>query len=89
MIRFRFWRSVEDAASAEAWASPQPGYYDGPADAYRHIVGTAEARRRYGFGTAYALATANEMLVSTVSPAKAWSLLPNSRFEVRVIAPRS
>jgi hypothetical protein len=62
MIRFRFWRSVEDAASAEAWASPQPGYYDGPADAYRHIVGTAEARRRYGFGTAYALATANEML---------------------------
>lgn len=53
MSRFRFWRSVEDAASAEALASPLPGYYDGPADAYRHIVGTAEARRRYGFGTAY------------------------------------
>jgi len=26
-----------------------------------YIVGTAEARRRYGFSTAYALATANEM----------------------------
>lgn len=62
MIRFRFWRSVEDAASAEALASPLPGYYDGPADAYRHIVGTAELRRRFGFGTAYALATTNEML---------------------------
>ena len=62
MMSFKFWRSVEDAASAEALASPLPGYYDGPADAYRHIVGTAEARRRYGFGTAYALATANEML---------------------------
>jgi hypothetical protein len=42
-------------------ASPLPGYFDGPADAYRHIVGTAELRRRFGFGTAYAIATGNEV----------------------------
>ncbi|MBY0332355.1 MAG: hypothetical protein K2X49_17005 [Acetobacteraceae bacterium] len=62
MSGFMFWRSVGDAASAEALASPLPGYYDGPADAYRHIVGTAELRRRFGFGTAYAIATGNEVL---------------------------
>jgi hypothetical protein len=42
-------------------ASPLPGYFDGPADAYRHIVGTAELRRRFGFGAAYAIATGNEV----------------------------
>jgi hypothetical protein len=55
-----FWSSVERAAAAEASGSPLPGFYDGPADAYRHIVGTAEMRRRFGFGTAYAIAYANE-----------------------------
>lgn len=62
MSGFMFWRSVADAASAEALASPLPGYFDGPADAYRHIVGTAELRRRFGFGTAYTIATGNEVL---------------------------
>ena len=56
-----FWSSVENAAAAEASNSPLPGVYDGPADAYRHIVGTAEMRRRFGFGTAYAIAYANEI----------------------------
>lgn len=62
MSGFMFWRSVGDAASAEALASPLPGYFDGPADAYRHLVGTAELRRRFGFSTAYAIATGNEVL---------------------------
>ena len=62
MSGFMFWRSVADAASAEALASPLPGYFDGPADACRHIVGTAELRRRFGFATAYAIATGNEVL---------------------------
>ena len=62
MSEIRFWRSVSEAASREAMASPLPGYNDGPADAYRHIVGTAELRRRFGFGTAYAIATGNEVL---------------------------
>jgi len=62
MSGFMFWRSVGDAASAEALASPLPGYFDGPADAYRHIVGTAELRRRFGFGRAYVIVTGNEVL---------------------------
>lgn len=62
MSDIRFWRSVGDAAAAEAMASPLPGYLDGPADAYRHIVGTAELRRRFGFGIAYGIATGNEIL---------------------------
>lgn len=62
MSGFMFWRSVSDVATAEALASPLPGYFDGPADAYRHIVGTAELRRRFGFGAAYVIATGNEIL---------------------------
>lgn len=62
MSGLMFWRSVGDAASAEALASPLPGYLDGPADAYRHIVGTAELRRRFGFGVAYGIVTGNEVL---------------------------
>lgn len=57
-----FWRSVDQAASREAMLAPLPGYYNGPADAYRHIVGTAELRRRFGFGAAYTVATGNEMI---------------------------
>ena len=59
---FRFWQSVREAAAKEARDSPLPGYLDGPADAYRHIVGTAELRRRFGFVPAYAVATGNEVL---------------------------
>lgn len=62
MSGFMFWRSVARAAEAEALASPLPGYFDGPADAYRHIAGTAELRRRFGFGVAYGIATGNEVL---------------------------
>ena len=62
MSGFMFWRSVQEAAEAEAAASPLPGFYDGPADAYRHIVGTAELRRRFGWATAFGIATANEVL---------------------------
>ena len=62
MSDLMFWRSVEQAAAAEAAASPLPGFYDGPADAYRHIIGTAELRRRFGFRVAYGIATGNEVL---------------------------
>ena len=62
MRELKFWNSVGKAASREATESPLPGYFDGPADAYRHIVGTAELRRRFGFPTAYTIATGNEVL---------------------------
>jgi hypothetical protein len=62
MSSFMFWRSVQGAAEIEASVSPLPGFYDGPADAYRHIIGTAELRRRFGWATAYSIATGNEML---------------------------
>lgn len=44
-----FWGSVTRAAEDEAWASPLPGWGDGPADAYRHLVLAAELRRRFGW----------------------------------------
>ena len=68
MSDFIFWRSVQEAAEAEATASPLPGFYDGPADAYRHIVGTAELRRRFGWATAFGIATGDEVLGRTVTP---------------------
>ncbi|WPB87001.1 hypothetical protein [Sediminicoccus rosea] len=61
MTEFRFWNSVERAAAGEAEASPLPGFYDGPADAYRHIVGAAELRRRFGWAIAYGIVTGNEV----------------------------
>lgn len=60
-MKNRFWESIRQAASREAMTSPLPGYYDGPADAYRHIVGVAELRRRYGFLVAWGIATGNEV----------------------------
>jgi hypothetical protein len=62
MTALAFWASVEQAAEAEADRSPLPGYYNGPADAYRHIVATAELRRRFGFAVAYAIVTGNEVI---------------------------
>jgi hypothetical protein len=53
--------SVRDAAIHEALQSPLPGEINGPADAYRHIIGSAELRRRFGFAVAYATANANEV----------------------------
>jgi len=41
--------------------APLPGCFDGPADACRHIVGTAELRRRFGFAIAYGIATGKEI----------------------------
>lgn len=60
-MKYRFWESVGRAASREATASPLPGYNDGPADAFRHIIGVAELRRRFGYGVAYVIATGNEV----------------------------
>jgi hypothetical protein len=57
-----FWASVEQAAEAEAENSPLPVQYNGPADAYRHIVAAAELRRRFGFAVAYAIVTGNEII---------------------------
>lgn len=41
-------RDVIRVAQAEALRSSLPAYYDGPADAVRHIVLAAELRRRAG-----------------------------------------
>jgi hypothetical protein len=62
MVEFRFWQSVREAAAKEARLSDLPGYFEGPADAYRHIVGVAELRRRYGYDVAFAIAQGNEIL---------------------------
>jgi hypothetical protein len=62
MSEVRFWMSVNRAASDEARLSDLPGYYDGPADAYRHIVGVAELHRRHGYDIAFAIAHGNEIL---------------------------
>lgn len=62
MIEFRFWQSVREAAAEEARLSDLPGYFEGPADAYRHIVGVAELRRRHGHATAFGIAQGNEIL---------------------------
>lgn len=61
MSAWEFWGSVESAASREAIESPLPGYLEGPADAYRHIIGAAELRRRFGWAIAYAIVTGNEV----------------------------
>lgn len=47
-------------AQAEALRSSLPGYYDGPADAVRHIVLAAELRRRAGLGAARILLEGHE-----------------------------
>ncbi|MBS7788363.1 hypothetical protein KTR66_00070 [Roseococcus sp. SDR] len=60
MSAWEFWGSVQSAASSEAIESSLPGYLEGPADAYRHIVGAAELRRRFGWAIAYAIVTGNE-----------------------------
>jgi hypothetical protein len=53
--------SVRATASAEAMLSALPGYYDGPADAARHIIGVAELRRRAGITAAWTIATFHEV----------------------------
>lgn len=62
MSGWRFWQSVEETATLEAGESPLPGYFNGPADAYRHIVGAAELRRRFGWAIAYSIVTGNEVM---------------------------
>jgi hypothetical protein len=62
MSYFRFWESIGKAASDEALKSDLPGYFEGPADAYRHIVGVAELRRRHGYDIASAIADGNEFI---------------------------
>lgn len=51
---------VRDFAEAEATASRLPGQDQGPADAYRHLVGVAELSRRAGPLLAAAMAERNE-----------------------------
>jgi hypothetical protein len=67
MRPFSFWQSVQDAAEKEARDSPLPGFFDGPADAYRHLVGTAELRRRFGWAIASGIANINEVFGTHVS----------------------
>lgn len=53
--------AVTEAAHQEAGLSGLPGYNDGPADALRHLIGTAELRRRFGWGFAFGATTYNEL----------------------------
>jgi hypothetical protein len=39
-----------------------PGYFEGPVDAARHIIGTAELRRRAGVAVAWTVVNSNEWL---------------------------
>lgn len=56
------YRTVYAWAHEEADRSGLPGQHHGPADAYRHILGIAEATRRYGALPAFAAGEANERL---------------------------
>lgn len=53
-------RRTRMLADAEAARSGLPGYSEGPQDALRHIIGTAEPRRLHGWAVASAIAEANE-----------------------------
>jgi hypothetical protein len=54
------WESARAVAAEEAMVSRLPGYYDGPADAIRHIIGAAELRRRAGSMVAWTVVNSNE-----------------------------
>lgn len=49
------------AAENEAKNSPLPGLKNGPADAYRHIIGAAELTRRYGESAARMMLKGHEV----------------------------
>lgn len=48
-------------AGEEAWLSRLPGNHNGPADAYRHLLWSAELTRRTGSAVAAALVTGHEV----------------------------
>ena len=50
-----------DAASNEAERTALPGLWNGPGDAYRHIIGAAEMTRRFGEAAARAMLETNEL----------------------------
>jgi hypothetical protein len=54
-------REIEILARAEMESSKLPGHQFGPADAYRHMIGVAEMRRRFGRVPAGTIAEANEI----------------------------
>lgn len=54
--------AIQKMAEAEAKASPLPGIKDGPANAYVHLIGVAEVRRRYGKAAADVIAYSNELI---------------------------
>lgn len=61
MVEWRFWNSIDTAAEEEASRSTLSRHTDGPADAYRHLVGTGEMRRRFGWFVASRGAWLNEV----------------------------
>ena len=69
---------VSDFAREEARSSGLPGQAEGPADAYRHLVGVAELTRRTGPLLAFAMAERNEQ--------NSWVAMMNSIFDSRTIA---
>lgn len=70
---------VRNFATREAELSGLPGQAEGPADAYRHLVGVAELSRRTGPLLAFAMAEQNEQ--------NSWVAMMNSIFDSRTIAP--
>jgi hypothetical protein len=60
MIMQSVWESARTVAAEEAMHSFLPGYFEGPADAARHIIGAAELRRRAGFAVAWIVVNGNE-----------------------------
>gem|GEM_PF-6702901 len=51
---------LKEAVAHDARQTSYPGATDGPADAYRHLLGIAETRRRYGIGVARTVGDLNE-----------------------------
>lgn len=71
-------------AQGAARKSGLPGYYNGPADAYRHILGIAETARVYGTLPAWAIGEANETILGEDAAAGAMDRHNNNEIALRI-----
>ncbi len=69
------WSEIGTVAEREARMSGLPGLNGGPADALRHIIATAELRRRFGAVAAFVVADGNETRGQIAGHARASTLM--------------
>lgn len=71
-------REIRNFADSEADRSGLPGLDQGPADAYRHLIGVAEMARRFRVGPAAAMAEYNEF--------RSWRAMRQERSAGRLVS---